>query len=83
MDDTNTKITDLEKRIGALEDSVRALRFAHLGGYRVLPARELTTPEKPIDFTSIGGKCVRKAPEADALKESVEKEDEGRVANGA
>jgi len=70
VDTANTKVEHLEKRIAELETVVRLLRihtrmpfgkFAHLGGYEVLPPREFTTPEPgkpPIDFTSIGGKRV-------------------------
>ena len=58
-DAANTKITELEKRLAALEDIVRAVRifvrmpygrFAHLDGYELGSARELTF---------IGGKLVK------------------------
>jgi len=77
-DTTNAKIEALEKRIAELEATVRALRihvrmpygkFAHLGGYEVSPPREFETSKKPVDFSSIGGKCVCKAPETDAPEE--------------
>ena len=67
-DTTNAKIEALEKRIAELEAVVRLLRihtrmpfgkFAHLGGYEVLPPREFAPSEKKIDFSSIGGKRVR------------------------
>jgi len=55
------------------------ISFDHLGGRKV----GHPTPnkvEKPIDFSSIGGNCVRKAsdhPTAESA-ESVEKEDDAR-----
>jgi len=74
---------DIERRLVALERTVASLtaeknsdeprgKFSHLGGIERHPARSFETAEKPIDFSSIGGKCVPKAPESDAPDDSKE-----------
>ena len=75
-------LQDIERRLAALERAVASLTaekklqaesisFEHLGGKKVghhVPLRA----EKPIDFSSIGGRCVREAPERDASEEKDE-----------
>ena len=60
-------LEDLEKRVAALEKTVSTLiqhtnlpsgTFASIGGIERRPASESKTPEKPIDFSEIGGKRV-------------------------
>jgi hypothetical protein len=82
MESTNEKIVEtlqeVVTRIAALETAVAGLtdkrspqtegiRFEHLGGRKVghpVPARS----EKEIDFSAIGGKCVRRAKDHRAFK---------------
>jgi hypothetical protein len=85
-------IQDIERRLAALEKAVASLtaeksrgeqsdkpsgKFAHLGGIERHPARSFETPEKPIDFSAIGGKCVRKASDH-PMAETAESVCEGR-----
>ena len=62
-------LQDIERRLTALETAVASLtaeknsdepsgKFSHLGGIERHPARSFETPEKPIDFSHIGGKRV-------------------------
>ena len=84
-------IHDIERRLAALGKAVASLTaekkpqaepisFEHLGGKKVGHPMPVKT-EKPIDFTSIGGKCVLKVgdhPLFNAKSESVETEDDAR-----
>jgi hypothetical protein len=76
------------KYVKAILKAVPALRysFEHLGGKYMgrLPAP--VKLEKPIDLSSIGGRCVWRPndhPAPDAPEESVKKENEGQAGNGA
>ena len=71
-------LQDIELRLAALERAVATMtaeknkgkhgdeprgKFAHIGGIERHSGRSFETTEQPIDFSSIGGDCVRKAPE--------------------
>ena len=60
-------LESISKRLAELEIAVTALtqhgtkpsgKFAHLGGGERRPTREVEKTDKPIDFSSIGGKRV-------------------------
>jgi hypothetical protein len=72
----STEIMLAKRRLAVLETAVESLtaekhrgehtdeprgKFAHIGGIERHPARSFETPEKPIDFSAIGGKVVRRA----------------------
>jgi len=63
---------DIERRLVALERTVASLtaekssdeprgKFSHIGGIERHPARSFEAHEKPVDFSAIGGKVVRRA----------------------
>ena len=75
------KITleDIASRLDTLETTVASLtaeknkgepsgKFSHLGGIERIRGRSVETPEKPIDFSAIGGRVVRRASDHPTVK---------------
>jgi hypothetical protein len=76
---------EIARRLDALETAVASLTidfsFEHIGGKKVGHVIPVKT-EKEIDFSLIGGKCVRKASDHPMFnakpEESVEREGDAR-----